>query len=1058
MNPFMSIRDIDRFSEKTASGATPLMLAARYDDLQSCLALVEEEGEDPKAITHFGVTLLHFAALNKHHGMEIIWHFLEKGPDLAASKDVDGEEPVLYAIRVGDWNLAKNILQLQSGETNLLHYFVIRNNMEMVQLVHDEDKELINKLDLNGRNALHLAAEFADLKMCEWIVEHGVTEALSSDQSTALHRAALNKEHGEELVTYFVDRKKLNYLYFKNRSNETPMHLALLAGNIHVAQQMLNLGAKLYNCSEKMLLYCVKNNNLKSAKFVHEMDGLQIKQLDTIGRNALHIAAECADLQMCQWLVEDEGFDVKALTREWNSSAIHHVGYNKLYGTQLVSFFVGLGLDLNSLDGYLDSPLHFALTDQNIEVAEEMIKYGADLRAKNGPYNLLHKSVISNFHKNVQFLHSKDPGLTRQLGKYENNALHFAAKHADKEMCRFLCDEAGIDVHASCGRDANGVLHFSVMNKYHGAELIEYFATEKQANVHQTNRFFETPLHFALKKENLIIAEALLKLGADINLKNADRGSLLHFCAYRNKLGSARFVLQKNINLINSVNCSGMTALHVAAKWANFEFCKFLVEQGIDSCAKDAFGNAALAYVPATNFKLKRGMIAAAPAATMITSSSLAGERRCVFFAFLRVVRVTSFSLCGNIMAGSLTFLRDLKWVELLGKRHADLETLQQKFRRNTNFEYKLAFIEAYKGELPALHFAAKMTDAAVCRRLVEQGADVGAKCSILGASALHYAAVNVVHGMQLAEFFVANGCSAASTDKNGDVPLVYALRARNFELAAKLHEKISPSGENLLHFCIKTNKLDFAKFVLEEEEYLIGDASCKRNYFELAVKFADLAMCKWFLQVSPLKVGNFEEESSFLKLAVNNEKHATQIIPFLLSKFNYNHERGANLISSLIIHTIDSGKFGVAEELLKHGGGATKLKVRGKNLLQYYVCKNNLDAAKFVHEKDRNLIKEVGVNGVTVLHLAVQFGSLEMCQWLLEQGQAKVNKNSFAGFVHCAVRNKQNGKEIMLKLCQNLISFDDKQEDIEAAKILLRIFRSKRRDYRPLLPWPANA
>ncbi|CAB3386301.1 Hypothetical predicted protein [Cloeon dipterum] len=991
MNPFMSIRDIDRFSEKTESGATPLMLAARYEDLQSCLALVEE-GEDPKAITHFGVTLLHFAALNKHHGMEIIWHFLVgKGLDFSAAKDVDGEEPVLYAIRVGDWNFAKNILLLQSGDTNLLHFFVIRNNMEMVQLVHDEDKELINKLDLKGRNALHLAAEFADLKMCEWIVEHGVIEALSADQSTALHSAALNAEHGEELVVYFAERKKLN-LYFKNKSDETPMHLALLVGNIHVAQQMLNLGAKLYNCSEKMLLYCVKNNNLKSAKFVHEMDGSQINKLDSIGRNALHIAAECADLKMCQWLV-DEGFDVKALSREWNSSAIHHVGYNKLYGTQLVPFFVGLGLDLNSLDGYLDSPLHFALTDQNIDVAEEMIKYGADLRAKSGPYNLLHKSVISNFHKNVRFLHSKDPELTRQLGKYENNALHFAAKHADREMCRFLCDEAGMDVHASCERDGNGVVHFAVMNTYHGAELIKYFVTEKKADVHQTNRYFETPLHFALKRENLTIAEALLKFGADINLKNADRGSLLHFCAYRNKLGSARFVLEKNKDLIASVNCSGMTALHVAAKWADLELCKFLVEQGIDSRAKDAFGNTAQAYVRVTNFKLK-----------------------------------SEGSVLINYAPKS----------NILGKRHADSETILQKFRRNTNFDYKLAFIEANKDDLPALHFAAKTTDVAVCRRLVEQGADVSAKCSVLGASALHYAAVNVVHGMQLAEFFVSKGCSPANTDKNGDAPLVYALRARNFELAAKLHEKLRAAAEeNLLHFCIKTNKLDFAKFVLEEEEYLISGANCKRKYFELAVKFADLAMCKWLLQVAPLKVGNFEGESSFLKLAVNNEKHASQIIPLLLSKFNYNHERGANLISALVIQTVDSGKFEVADELLKHGA-STKLKVRGKNLLQYFVCKNNLDAAKFVHEKDRNLIKEVGANGVTVLHLAVQFGSLEMCQWLLEQGQAKVNKNSFAGFVHCAVRNKQNGKEIMLKLCQNLISFDDKQEDIEAAKILL--------------------
>ncbi|CAB3386827.1 Hypothetical predicted protein [Cloeon dipterum] len=570
MNSFIAMKGNERFNEKTELGATPLMLAAKNNDLKSCLALVEK-GQDPKTTTDLGASLLHFASVNKRHGLEIISHFLGQGLDLSEAKDVDGEEPVIYAIRAGDLNLARNILRLQNGETNLLLFFVARNDLEMVQFMHAIDPESIKQRDEKGNSALHLAAEFADLKMCEWIIKQGVdVKTLNALQMTALHCAVLNVNYGREIVRYLVVRLKLT-VYAKNSLSETPLHLALSTGNFELAQQLLDFGVK------------VKRN--KSL----------VKQRDSNGRNALHIAAECADLEMCKSLIE-QGIDAKTLVRVRKSSALHYVGCNILFGKPLVAFFVGLGLDLNKMDKFLYTPLHVALINQNIEVAEEMVKYGADFRVKSGHFNLLHYSVIGNELKSVEFLHSKDPELVKELTLLGENALHLAAKHADREMCKFLCEEAGVNPFSSNEMNSN-VLHLAAANEKHGVELVEYFATEKGVDVHQRNVLLETPLHHALDKENLAVAEALLRAGANINVELA-QNSLLHFCATRKKLQSARFVLEKNKDMINAVGSDGMTALHVAAKSGHFDLCKFLVEQGIDINAEDAFNNTALTYVP----------------------------------------------------------------------------------------------------------------------------------------------------------------------------------------------------------------------------------------------------------------------------------------------------------------------------------------------------------------------------------------------------------------------------------------------------------------------------
>ncbi|XP_065346434.1 ankyrin-1-like [Cloeon dipterum] len=123
MDSFLSVRDTDRFIEKTTTGLTPLMLAARDENLENCLELLKI-GEIVEARIKFGLTPLHFAALNKENGIKIVWHLINQNKLDLKEKDVDGEEPIFYAVRKGNFRVAQILLELEKKENKNLSHFL----------------------------------------------------------------------------------------------------------------------------------------------------------------------------------------------------------------------------------------------------------------------------------------------------------------------------------------------------------------------------------------------------------------------------------------------------------------------------------------------------------------------------------------------------------------------------------------------------------------------------------------------------------------------------------------------------------------------------------------------------------------------------------------------------------------------------------------------------------------------------------------------------------------------------------------------------------------------
>ncbi|XP_065346457.1 putative ankyrin repeat protein RF_0381 [Cloeon dipterum] len=576
MTSFVRVPGTSRFVEKTTTGLTPLMLAARDSDLRHCLELVEKSGERADATTEFGVSMLHFAAMNKYDGMDIIRHFINnEGVDLN-NKDADGEEPIHYVVRLADFERAKELLILRNCLPYILHFFVLKNNFKFCQIVLQLDGELIKEFDSKGRLPLHIAAEFQGPEMVKWLVrEAGVdVEALSKDKSTALHFAARNRRMwcARNNFSFLLTRKLEKHA--KNRSGETAMHVALSMERVDLAYYFLKEGVKFEKCDDNILMYCVKKNKIKSAKFVFERYSRLMKGVDSAGCNLLHIAAEYSNKEMCKWIVSKNKIKPKDLcTKKLKSTVFHHVAKNKAHGVELASYFVDLRVDLNERDQSGETPLHYALRVKNLDVADEMIEDGADLKVKLDELNLLQFCISRNLLYSAIFVHSKDRSQMQVKGKEGEHALHLAAANADLSICQWLCN-AQFNPRSLSEELENSVLHFVAYNEKHGQSLVSFFVSQG-VDVNRRNKNKETPLHAALCKENIKVAGELIKFGAKFKVK-INNDNLLHFCIRRNKLASAKFIVGVKPELVKEKCTGGKTALQLAKEHADLDFFAFL--------------------------------------------------------------------------------------------------------------------------------------------------------------------------------------------------------------------------------------------------------------------------------------------------------------------------------------------------------------------------------------------------------------------------------------------------------------------------------------------------
>ncbi|XP_065346529.1 alpha-latrocrustotoxin-Lt1a-like [Cloeon dipterum] len=366
---------------------TPLQVAGMIDGVDMCRHFIEKGADFNVKCKELDATLMHCAALNEQHGLELIDYFSSLGLKLDA-KDKFGDEPLQYAIKMNNSKVVQKLHSLNCPEEESnKNKPESRYHSSLAKMVMEQDKGLLNDFGVTGRSAIHLAAMLGDLDICKWLLNEGAdVRSLTKNEyeDSVLHCAALNKSHGKELVQYFVSEHCFD-VNAKDKLGFTPLHFALFKENIETVEELLQRGADIAvkraandsNDLENLMHCCVRWNKLKSAKFLQEKKRNLVKDLRTLcgyGYTSLHIATMNADLDMCKWLVDECGMDPHALARKQKLSILEYAACNMTHGKELITYFVKKhALDVNRKDEFGYTPLHQAFYVNNIVAAEELL-------------------------------------------------------------------------------------------------------------------------------------------------------------------------------------------------------------------------------------------------------------------------------------------------------------------------------------------------------------------------------------------------------------------------------------------------------------------------------------------------------------------------------------------------------------------------------------------------------------------------------------------------------------------------------------------------------------
>ena len=247
----------------------------------------------------------------------------------------------------------------------------------------------------------------------------------------------------------------------------------------------------------------------------------------------------------------------------------------------VADYLLGQGADVNAKTSNGSTPLHFAALRNALGLAKLLVGHGADVNAKT-------KSGVTVLHRAAKWSLSVVEYLVGQgadVNAKRNNGwtvLHAAAKKGSLSVVEYLVGH-GADVNAKTN-DGATVLHVAAAS---GSLSVVEYLVGLGADVNAKTNDGATVLHWAASG-SLSVVEYLVGLGADVNAKTNDGATVLHWAA-SGSLSVVEYLVGLGAD-VNAKTNDGETPLHRATRYGPLSIAEFLVGQGADVDAKGKNG------------------------------------------------------------------------------------------------------------------------------------------------------------------------------------------------------------------------------------------------------------------------------------------------------------------------------------------------------------------------------------------------------------------------------------------------------------------------------------
>ena len=293
-----------------------------------------------------------------------------------------------------------------------IHELAQKGDLEGVKTLIEQNPELVNAKDENGRTPLHWACRGVHLGVVKFLMSKGAdVNAEDNNKVVPLHSLAVRNSH--EAIEALLS-KGAN-VDAKDYGGHTAFHYAAMYDAAEVAALLIKKGADIESRDDYQrtpLLLCARERGGPETTRVLLEAGADVNARDKFQASSLDLAAWRGKKEVVDILM-DAGADIPSEGREARhlfSVATSH-GLSRLFdavakaggdptfklsngGTllhsaasggsiEILEILIAKGLDINLKDNYGWTPLHYAARDGRTEAVEWLIEKEADIETRS---------------------------------------------------------------------------------------------------------------------------------------------------------------------------------------------------------------------------------------------------------------------------------------------------------------------------------------------------------------------------------------------------------------------------------------------------------------------------------------------------------------------------------------------------------------------------------------------------------------------------------------------------------------------------------------------------
>ena len=357
-------------------------------------------GADAHVRTTGGNTALH-AAVSNAESARLIKALLDKGLDINATNN-KGETPLMVAAGNKNHSLyrlllkhgANPALRNQRGQTaeEILHYTPPADYERLLELaypVHYNEEEATRLLTAGGLDINRdygegillqraIAYGYENVEMLKLLLKHGAKTEFDNGEPSALH-----------IAVYYRENFEMARILLEHGASTEGVKLCDLIFTVKTEADLNTAIQRWVPISEiktEHVLHLAKNTHPELLKKLLQQ-GLRIAPQDTtmmaVAQNFFYGEDNTELLQM----LYDAGADPNAADKN-GKTALMSLYANR--HSDLLPKLVSLGADLNQQDAAGNTALHYlaikmadCVSEDEVRMAKEMIRYGADPHIKN---------------------------------------------------------------------------------------------------------------------------------------------------------------------------------------------------------------------------------------------------------------------------------------------------------------------------------------------------------------------------------------------------------------------------------------------------------------------------------------------------------------------------------------------------------------------------------------------------------------------------------------------------------------------------------------------------